>query len=183
MIRPLLLLSLTLPTLTGCAAQSWRFHFDPSPDELQIRPEEGDPVRVRALTTVLRGEIDPEDHRAHILLRLRLENLGSEAVNLTADGMRLVGSDLVDFGPPIIDPEPGDGIREGESRTFEVRFPYPPEMELSAPGLNGLHFSWTLQYPTGAADVSQSFSRRWGYRQDTGPRWSFFMSTGYYDCY
>jgi hypothetical protein len=183
MTRPHLLALLLLPTLAACASRSWRFQFDPSPHQVEIQPETVAQVRARALTTVLRGEVRREDDAriTELHLRLLIENLGTETVSLTTEGMRLVGSDLVGYGAPRIVPEPGTGIRPGAAGTFELYFAYPKGMQLSAPELDGLNLTWSLEYPTGVADVSQSFVRRWPARyEESGPRWSFFFSSGHY---
>jgi hypothetical protein len=166
--------------LSSCAASGWRFSFDPSPAETIVQPETNGPVVARGLATVIEGRRAKDGSETpEMRVRLLVENRGEGPVRLLDDRMKLVGSpSLESFGPPRIEPPAGEEIPPGQSRTYDVYFPYPEGLELSAPGLEGLNLSWSIGYEGGAADVTHSFVRRtWqrGYYDDPGVQWHFFF--------
>ena len=174
-----------LALLTSCATTGWQFSFDPSPAETLIQPSGNASVSARALTTVLEGRREGEraDGQARMHLRMLVENRGQAPVSLMTAGMKLVGSTIEVFGLPTLEPAAGEDIPPGETRTYEIYFPYPDGMDLSAPELDGLNLSWSLAYPDGAADVTQSFVRRaWErgyYSPEPEIHWGFFFMGGH----
>jgi len=139
----------------GCAS-SHPYYFTPSPAEIRIEPD-GEALIARTLITVLAGE--PGDP-PQMLLRLRIENLSTAPVRLEPGSVELVGSDLAEFGLAQIEPADTE-VLPTERRTFDLRFPFPQTLSLSAPNLDGLHLTWRLAYAGGTADVSTTFQRIW----------------------
>ncbi len=186
MHRPLQLASaaslLLIGLLPSCATTSWRFTFDPSPAETLLQPRPEEPVLARALTTVIEGRREGGSSSGQPMMHLRImiENRSAGPVHLTSEGMKLVGSNLEVFGAPVIDPLPGEEIPPGQPRTYELDFPYPEGMAVEAPEIEGLNLSWTLAYPGGNADVTQTFVRReWqrGYSDGSSVHWGIGIGT------
>lgn len=183
LLRPLRFCTplLLLAPLCGCANPAWRFSFDPSPAETLVQPRAQEAVVARVLTSVIEGRRaeDRSTGAAHMHLRLLVENRSDQELRLLSEGMKLVGSGLEAFGSPNVEPLTAEPIPAGETRTYELYFPYPAGMPLSAPELDGLNLSWSIAYPGGTADITQTFVRRaWqrGYYYDEPDvRWSFFF--------
>lgn len=173
---PLLLLLLAP---TGCSSSNYRYLFAPSPAEILIQPQSDTPV-ARALITVLEGQKgDAEVARSRMHLRLRIENRDDAPVRLDPDSLQLVGSDLAEFGPVRIEPAVEE-VPPGEVRTYDLWFPFPPGLSLSAPHLEGLNLSWRLDYEGGAAEVSTTFQRRVEDYYAPEPRVTWSVGYGYY---
>ncbi len=150
-----------------------------------MQPTPGGPVVARALTTVIEGRRagDSTSGEPEMHVRIMIENRGDAPVRLAEDGMKLIGSGLEQFGAPRVEPAPGEEIPPAQSRTYELHFPYPAGMDLSAPELQGLNLSWSIGYSGGIADVTQSFVRRipaTGYYEESGVHWNFFFSTSHH---
>lgn len=151
---------LTALLLTGCQATTHRFHFDPSPAEIKIQQEKDGPVRAHGLVSVIEGR-RTDDDRILLRLRLRLENRSEEPLVLEQEKLRLVGSDLVAFGTPLVEPADESRLAAGETRSWDLIFEYPVGVSISAPEINGLNLSIALSWPGSGVDVTVPFKRIW----------------------
>jgi hypothetical protein len=165
-----------LLALLGCSTSSYRYLFSPSPAEVLIQPQPDSPV-ARALITILEGR--KADGGARMHLRLRIENRDDAAVRLDPSSLQLVGSDLAEFGPAQIDPDVSE-VPPGGVHTYDIWFPFPPTLSLSAPNLDGLNLTWRLDNAGGAAEVSTTFQRRVEDDYPTEPRVTWSFGVGYY---
>lgn len=171
--RTTLLLAAML--LSGaCGANRQRFHFEPAPASFRVEHEDGQ-VWVRGLASIAEGRRE-EDGSTRIIVRILLENSGSEAARL--DQARLVGSGIEVFGAPVIagstlvepdgvlstenfeSPVIGEAtVPPGMEGRIELRFPYPEGASLDLPDVTGLHLRLFLVGETREAEVEVSFSR------------------------
>jgi hypothetical protein len=110
----------------------------------------------RALASVLGSERRGE--APWMLVRLRIDNESAAPVEVLADEMLLLGSDLQEFGAPAVDP-PTEPIPSGESRTYSIAFPFPSGMSLAAGELGGVSFRWSLRHGSERAEITTSFER------------------------
>ncbi|MFT5051126.1 MAG: hypothetical protein ACI8QZ_002534 [Chlamydiales bacterium] len=164
--------ALLLLCCAGCAS-NYPYYFIPSPAEVRIQPE-GSALIARTLITVLEGQKGEKGQPPRMLIRLRVENLSDAAIRLDASSLHLVTSDLSEFGAALVNP-PDTEVPPNEKRTYDLRFPFPANLSLSAPSLTGLHLNWRIDYADGTADVSTTFQRSLdpaGYYPDSNVRWS-----------
>lgn len=152
--------------LAACSASRHRFAFDPAPASFRV--EHGrDEVWIRGLVSVLEGRREEDGER--FVLALRLENAGAEAATLV--GAQLVTSGLARFGDPDL---AGVEVAPGQTGTWEVPFPYPPEVDFALPSETGLHLRLFLEGPTRNAEVEVGFARTSPLPEsDSAWRWSF----------
>jgi len=156
-----LLSSSILLALASCRSTTYRFYFEPSPNELLVQPDPAGPVLARVLMTVVEGRREggqrsgyPEMH-----MRLLVENKTAGPLYVRPDRLLLVDSDLRAFGAPQIVPTGGFEIAQAATGIFDLYFPYPKGLELKAEALRGLNFRWTLEHPGGTAEVTATFAR------------------------
>ena len=165
------LLVLAAAAAAACRSTHHRYAFEPTPMSVSIEPA-GLQV-ARALMTIVEGAQEEADERPVMHVRVRIENRDDAPVKLDREGMQLVGSDLRSFGSPTIEPDPMP-LLPGRTETYELYFPFPDDVPLDAPLLEGLSLSWSLLYEGGRAEVNADFVRAWPDRVH-GPRasWSF----------
>ena len=119
-------------------------------------------------------------------LRIRLENRSSGTIFIEPESLLLIGSNLETFGPARSDPPMAAGVPSGATGSYDLTFPFPDDMSLFAPEIEGLNLRWLLRYDGGEAEVTSSFARELpGYSDPHNPNfhWSFGIGTTYMTCY
>ena len=159
MIKPIPLLLALLPLLAGCRVNRYRFQFQPSLNEVLVQPEASGRVIARALVSIQRGERREEDGWPEMLVGLRLENNDQAPIELLASELLLVDSKVETFGKVRITEGELGPIEAGASRKYELRFPYPEGLALSARELTGLNLRLGIRYQEGEAKATASFER------------------------
>jgi hypothetical protein len=158
----LLALSCVLAALAASACQSsrdYRLDYTPAPLEVEVGSSAVTGSQVRALATITRVRKQDGDRPAEVQVRMRLENLGSVAGTLVADGFALVSADLVPFGPPSIRP-PGDvQLAVGVPTTVDVAFPFPADKEYKHIDWSGLNLRFVVAFEGTRVTTGATFSR------------------------
>ena len=148
-----------LSLLLGCQSTRHRFIFHPSPNEVLVQPDPSGGVVARALVSITFGERRATDGQPEMVVGLRLENNATGPIELLAQQSVLVGSDVRAFGPARLVGEPVAPIPVGAEATYELRFPYPEKLQLSARDLDGLNLLFSIEHPAGVAKATASFTR------------------------
>ncbi|MFT5151325.1 MAG: hypothetical protein ACI841_001312, partial [Planctomycetota bacterium] len=129
---------------TACQSRRHRFIFHPSPNEILVQPG-GDRVLARALVSIKLGERRESDDVPEMVVGLRIENNTDAPIRLIESQSLLVGSDVSSFGIARMTTGSAEAIPAGGHATYELRFPYPQHMRLSARDLNGLNLRFALE--------------------------------------
>lgn len=138
-------IALALLLTTGCSTY-YDHRFTPAPVDVDLSLDQaGVDARARGLVTVV-GIRKPDDGRGAVVeVRLRVENLGSQPVELVADSLALVSADLREMGRPAVAPEPAP-IGQGEQGTYQVEFELPDGKTPRDYDLQGLNLKFEVDY-------------------------------------
>ena len=171
-------LLLALGAATSCASNYRNLDYAPQPAMAIVQPVGATNAIARVLMTV-QGVGYHKEEGYRLELRMRIENRGTEPIDLFAAELLLVDRTLQPFGTPrILDSAgnptsptvPGSGVK-----TFDLVFPFPPnEDDLD---LDTLNLKWGLLHPGGEEVLSTTFERLIGYA-DSGWRVSPSFSIG-----
>ena len=127
-----------------------------------------------------------------MLVRLRVENRGQLPLFLDLAGTKLVDSNLVAFGEPILQNSAAQ-VAPGDEAIFSLGFPYPDGLAFAAPNVSGINVQWTLTNGEHSWESSLTLERAQlpaddprvgfglGYSSGFGRRRYFF--TQRYGCY
>lgn len=145
----------------SCRSTSARYRFTPSPLEALVQFEEGGPVAARILIGIPGAEREGGSTSGHpeLLVRVRVENKSDGPMSLHPSSAVLLGSDLAEFGPAKSDTPPPLEVPSGGSDATLLRFPFPRNGDLDAPGLTGVNLAFVLETTAGPVDMSVSLER------------------------
>jgi hypothetical protein len=170
---PVLLLA---ATAAGCVGPWYDYGYAPVPQEVRLTDERVPGAQARALVALV-GIRRPEDGApARVEVRLRLQNLGSVPLELRRDGLELVSADLTSFGPGELALREGLELKPAETIVHAIDFDLPPGKRPWDYDLDGVAFSWEVDFGAGPVSTSVSFQRLPRYVVD--PYWH-----GYYGPY
>lgn len=129
---------------TGCSTY-YEHRFAPAPVEVDLFVDGEAQSQARGLVTV-HGIRRPADGRGAVVeARLRLENLGSNPVQLLPETLVLVSADLREMGSAQVSPPP-EPIAQGEMGTYAVEFELPEGNTPDDYDLQGLNLKWEVDF-------------------------------------
>ena len=177
MPRPIAKTLLVLAALcASCASSRHRFYFVPSPLELLVSDSSGS-VIAHGLASVREG-LRRDDDSLELHVRLNLENNTDASIRLLAERVRLFDSRIEKFGLARIEGSPLEIPARGDA-TYELYFPYPDGLRISAPDIDGLNLRFGVAHARGEIEVTGNFERALR-PVDSNPdvQWTFgFIST------
>jgi hypothetical protein len=150
MIRRIcLILGVSMPLLLGgCSAYVEDYHFVPRPalTELPpVPPEQVPPFVAMASIIGIRREDSKEMLPTSIEVRMRLENAGSQSVQIDPRTLDLTNGELLKFPPPIVRPPGPIAINPTQMVVISAFFPFPPGSYYGNVDLNSLELRWLVQ--------------------------------------
>lgn len=145
----------------SCRSTSTRYRFTPSPVEALVQFVEDGPVTARVLIGIPGAEREGRKRsgRPELLVRVRIENRSDGPIEFYPSSAVLLGSDLAEFGPAKADPPLPLEVASGEAKATLLRFPFPRDGDLDAPGLTGVNLALVLDTIAGPIDMSVSLER------------------------
>ncbi len=148
-------------SLVSCRSTSTRYRFTPSPLEALVQFEEGGPVSARVLVGIPGAEREGRKASRHpeLLVRLRIENKSDAPMAFDPASAVLLGSDLAEFGPATSESGAPLQVASGTSGATLLRFPFPRDGDLDAPGLTGINLAFVLETSAGPVDLSVTLER------------------------
>ncbi len=154
--------------------------FLPSPAEVLVQAEGEASEAARVLISVPyaireRGE---GDGRSRMLVRMRVENRGENALQLDLTKTKLVDSNLVAFGQPELREGP-ESVGPAEEAILTLGFPYPDGLSLAAPQITGINLQWTLSNGERAWESSLNLERAREQRDNFGPGFGLGLGLGF----
>ena len=170
------LIALALLLAPACSTY-YDHRFTPAPVDVDLSRDQADvDARARGLVTVV-GIRKPDDGRGAVVeVRLRVENLGAQPVELVPDSLVLVSADLREMGQATVVPDPAP-IAQGEQGTYQVEFELPSGKTLRDYDLQGLNLKFEVDYGDQRVMHGITFDR-YGGLYPREPRVSFGF--GYY---
>jgi len=163
----------------GCRSTYYDARFGPPTNEVRVATA-NDQGQARTLISVrgVRRAADGEPATAE--LRMRLENLGTQAFVLEQSSLELLCGDFLQFGPPrVLSNDPSE-IAPGAAGIYELRFPMPDGKTPDDINFTSLSLRFTLDFGGERVTTGMQFERLW---PAYGPSYpvSFGFSYGYYD--
>jgi len=143
------------------------YRFDPAPQEVQVSDNSLPSAQARALVTVLGIEREREGQKARVLIRVRLENIGSTTASFVPESLSLLTADLQPFEPASVHPPEIKILGAGESATYDCCFPLPGDKKPSDLDLGGLNVRFDVAFETSRVPIGMTFQRTdWEYYYD-----------------
>jgi hypothetical protein len=163
--------------LASCST-FYDIHFVPAPIEARIADDTSADAVARALVSVSGVRRPDSEHRqpARFELRMRIENLGKQALEIEPDSFELVSADLQPFGAPQFQPVPDRALGPNESIAFDLAFPVPDGSSIDNYDLRGLNLKWAVRMGDKRVISGVSFQRfiapaYYGYYDPFYPGW------------
>jgi hypothetical protein len=164
--------------LLAAACQAPFYRYEPAPLESFVEAKDGSAIG-RALVSVLSATEASKNSPSTLLLRMRLENLGSTPFQL-ADDLLLVSADLVPFQTVELPAHALLEISPASEATFDLRFVLAKDVSLEDLDLTSLNLRWTVTWDGGSATTSSTFMRVYPVPTYGGyPYMSYGMSIGF----
>jgi len=159
--RALLALVAVSLALVSCRSTSKRYRFTPSPLEALVQFEDGGPVSARVLIGIPGAEREGRSTSGHpeLLVRVRVENKSEAPMEFDPATAVLLGSDLAEFGPARSEADTPLVVTSGSFGAVLLRFPFPRDGDLDAPGLTGVNLAFVLDTSAGPVDMSVTLAR------------------------
>ena len=165
---------------SACTTPHWYdYRFTPTPLEVQVGLADDANAQVRALVSVLGIARPHEDRGPAVVIRMRLENLGSVPAELDDDSLVLVSGDLQAFGKAELPVDPVPPISPGGDVTHEIRFPLPPGLEPKGLDLSGLNLRWTMLFEGRRVTTGATFQRMYYDPYYNDPNYHVGFGIGY----
>jgi hypothetical protein len=175
---PLALLGgcLALGFIGGCSAYVGDYDYVPRPALAQVAPEPPDKTPPATAVVCVVG-VRREDQKAGIPLsvelRLRLDNNGNKPVAFDPNSMQLSNSQLLVFGPPLVQPPQPMVLEPMQSLLVEAHFPFPPGHSYDNMDLDSLELRWQIKVGDQVVGQGAEFHRMvWPY-YNYGPYWDY----------
>lgn len=180
---PTLASALLLAGLCSCASSPWYEHrFAPAPLETQVATQAVPGALVRALVTVIGIERAKEGVKDHVVVRMRLENLGSVPARLAADSLGLVSADLKPFPPGMARAPEMAEIAPGTDWTVDCAFEFPDGTRPRDFDLSGLNLRFSLMFGDQRVTTGMTFQRvDWDYVNPYYPQMT--VGVGFQTCH
>jgi len=154
-----LLLALLLPGLSACTTSPWYpLEFAPAPVEVALAANAVPGSQARVLVSVLGVARAHEAQPDLVQVRVRLENLGTVAVDASEDDLSLLSADLLPFGKPYVVPAKLH-LEPGQSGSLDASFPFPAGRTADTINWNGLNLRLAVEFAGTRVTTGASFSR------------------------
>ena len=154
---------LALSLLGGCTSPWYSARFVPAPLEVELSADGEPPAQARALLTVVGIRREADGEPAAVVVRLRLDNMGSSPLALVEEGFDCVTGDLISLAQVRLDPAPGEPLGRDESRTWTATFPMPAGRRVEDLDWRGLNLKWTVDFDGRRVGTGVTFDRAFGY--------------------
>jgi hypothetical protein len=164
--------ALLLTGLSSCATSHWYEHrFAPAPLETEVTTQAVAGAEVRALVTVIGIERGKQGARSRVIVRVRLENLGSVPAKLAVDSLGLVSADLKAFPPGIVQAPEAPEIAPGADSTVDCAFEFPDGKGPYDFDLSGVNLRFSLVFGAQRVTTGMTFQRiDWSYMDPWYPQ-------------
>jgi hypothetical protein len=96
---------------------------------------------------------------ARVEMRMRIENLGTEALVIEPDSFELVAANLQSFDHAFVTPVPESAVASGAVCDFDLGFPVLPGKSIGDYDLNGLNLKWSVRFGDARIYTGASFMR------------------------
>jgi hypothetical protein len=154
--RPLA--ALLLAGLSACTTSPWYpLQFGPAPVEVAVGANAVPGSQARLLVSVLGVARAQEAQPELVLVRLRIENLGSVAADVPEDALALVSADLAPFGKPKVVP-PKLRVESGQDGTLDASFPFPAGRTFDQIDWSGLNLRVAVEFAGTRVTTGASFA-------------------------
>jgi hypothetical protein len=139
------------------------FTFAPRPASVEVRDFESDRTLARSLVSVVgvRHRVSSEDARPGVEVRMRVENVSDDSVQVDLRSLRLLSADLRELEPPIIVTDVENGVvPPRQTGTITATFAFPLESRDNPFDLSSLTLQWTMIHNGNEGHSEQTFERR-----------------------
>lgn len=138
---------LAFAALSSCTASRWYDdRFTPAPLEVQVETAAVAGAQVRTLVSVLGVERAKDGAPDRVVVRMRIENLGTAPATLVTSELELVTADLATFDLASVEPPEVAPIQAGESAIYDLTFPVPDGKRARDLNLRGLNLKWATAF-------------------------------------
>jgi len=173
------IVALVLLGLAACTTSPWYpVQFAPAPVEVAVTANTMPGSQARLLASVLGVERAHEAAPDRVQVRVRLENMGTVAVDVPHDALALLSADLVSFGKPQVVPATLH-VEPGKDGTVDASFPLPAGRTVDTIDWSGLNLRITVDFAGARVTTGTSFSRIVAL-YDPDPRVTFGFGVGYH---
>lgn len=166
----------------SCRSTQLAYQFTPSPLEVLVTEGEDTPSLARVLVGIPGAvrEGGRQSGRPELVVRVRIENESSRAIDFDPARSSLLGSDLAEFGAAKAEPAGVTSVQGGETKSIQLHYPFPQNGSLEAPLLRGVNLrmeldlaggqngadtvelSASLERVDGVATYNSRYSANWG---------------------
>jgi hypothetical protein len=173
--------ALLLTGLSSCATSNWFEHrFGPAPLETEVTTQSVAGAEVRALVTVIGIERGKSGAKSRVIVRIRLENMGSVPTKLAADSLSMVSADLKAFLPGIVQAPEVPEIAPGADSTVDCAFEFPDGSGPDDFDLSGVNLRLSLVFGEQRVTTGMTFQRiDWNYPDPRYPQMHVGVGMGW----
>jgi hypothetical protein len=174
-----LLVALVLAGLSACTTSPWYpLAFAPAPVEVAAAASTVPGSQARVLVSILGVARAEEAEPDRVLVRVRLENLGTVAADVPGDELQLLSADLAPFGKARV-VAPALHVDPGQDGTLDASFPFPDGRTAETIDWSGLNLRIAVDFAGARVTTGASFSRIIAL-YDPDPRVTFGFGVGYH---
>ena len=173
--------ALLLACLSSCASSHWYEHrFVPAPMEAEVTTQVVAGAQVRALVTVVGIERGKKGAGDRVIVRMRLENMGSVPAKLAADSLSMVSADLKAFAPGTVEPAETKAVGPGTDSTVDCAFSFPEGKGPYDFDLSGLNLRFSVAFGDQKVTTGMTFQRGdWQYLDSGYPQMHVGVGVGW----
>lgn len=161
------LVMLVLACLGGCSKYVGAYQYGPRPAMAYVRSTAATQPSPAASTLASLVGVRRADRKlgipTSVEVRLRIDDMGPEAVSFDPSSLELTDGSLLNFPPPVVRPNQILNFTPPQSAVVSAYFPFPPGRSYKNTNMEILQLRWTLQVAGQRVHLSVPFYRLYPY--------------------